>query len=282
MTGTPTAAQVLAQGVRQLGEAGIPDPARDGRRLMAHVLGIPATRLTLALAEPVTTEAAAAFQQAIAERARCRPVAQIVGWRRFWGREFIVSGDVLDPRPETETLIAAALTQPAGRVLDLGTGTGCILLSLLAEWPEATGLGTDISAAALEVARRNAEVLALGDRAKFAESDWAAAVQGRFDLIVSNPPYISEAEMARLDPDVREWEPECALTPGGDGLDAYRTFLPQLAGLLQPDGRVLVEIGAAQGAAVAALGRRAGFEQVEILGDLDGRDRVVVFSSPGD
>lgn len=276
-----TAAAALAEAVRHLAGAGIADPARDARRLLAHALGLPAARLTLVLGDPLTPAAAAAFAAAIAERARHRPVAQITGSRSFWGRDFIVTADTLDPRPETETLVAAALARPAARVLDLGTGTGCILLSLLAEWPGATGLGTDVSAAALEVARRNAAALGLGDRAGFALADWAAGLSGSFDLIVSNPPYIAQDEIAGLSPDVREWEPMLALSPGGDGLAAYRTILPQAAALLVPDGRVLVEIGAAQGPAVAAIGRAAGFA-ASILPDLDGRDRVVSLAFPAD
>ncbi|MBL9059755.1 MAG: peptide chain release factor N(5)-glutamine methyltransferase [Mangrovicoccus sp.] len=276
-----TAAAALAGAVRHLAGAGVADPARDARRLLAHALGLPAARLTLALGDPLPESAAAAFASAIADRARHRPVAQITGRRSFWGRDFIVTADTLDPRPETESLIAAALARPAARVLDLGTGTGCILLTLLAEWPGTSGLGTDASAAALEVARRNAAALGLGDRAGFARGDWAAGLSGCFDLIVSNPPYIAADEIAGLSPDVRDWEPMLALSPGGDGLAAYRTILPQAAGLLAPDGRVLVEIGATQGPAVAAIGRAAGFEAA-ILPDLDGRDRVVSFVFPAD
>ena len=274
-----TAAAALAEAVRHLAGAGIADPARDARRLLAHALGLPAARLTLVLGDPLSPAAAAAFAAAIAERARHRPVAQITGSRSFWGRDFLVTADTLDPRPETETLVAAALARPAARVLDLGTGTGCILLSLLAEWPGATGLGTDVSAAALDVARRNAAALGLGDRAGFVLADWAADLSGPFDLIVSNPPYIAQDEIAGLSPDVRDWEPMLALSPGGDGLAAYRAILPQTAALLAPDGRVLVEIGAAQGPAVAAIGRAAGFA-ASILPDLDGRDRVVSLAFP--
>ena len=281
MSRPDTAAAALAGAVRQLAEAGIADPARDARRLLAHALDVPMGRLTLALAEPMPTAAAARFAAAIAERARHRPVSQITGRRSFWGREFLVTADTLDPRPETETLIAAALARPAARILDLGTGTGCILLTLLAEWPEAEGVGIDASAPALDVARRNATALGFAERARFALGDWAAGLAERFDLIVSNPPYIAADEIAGLAPDVRDWEPMLALSPGGDGLDAYRTLLPQAAALLEPGGRVLVEIGAAQGPAVAAIGRAAGLAPA-ILPDLDGRDRVVSFAFPAD
>lgn len=275
MSAGPTVGAALAAAVRRLGEAGIADPVRDARRLLAHALGLPASRLTLALAGPMPAEAASRFAALVTDRARHRPVAQITGTRQFWGRDFVVTGDVLDPRPETETLIAAALARPAARILDLGTGTGCILLTLLAEWPEATGLGVDVSPAALDVAGQNAAALGLAGRAGFVEGDWAAGLAGPFDLIVSNPPYIAEDEIADLSRDVREWEPLLALSPGGDGLAAYRVLLPQAAAILAADGRVLVEIGAAQGAAVTAIARSAGFDPVAVLPDLDGRDRVV-------
>lgn len=281
MSAPETAATALADAVRRLAAAGIGDPARDARRLLAHSLDLPAGRLTLALAEPMPADAAARFAAAIAQRVRHRPVAQITGSRSFWGRDFIVTADTLDPRPETETLIAAALARPAERVLDLGTGTGCILLTLLAEWPGAEGLGIDASAAALAVARRNAAALGLAGRARFALGDWAAGLAETFDLIVSNPPYIAADEIAGLAPDVRNWEPMLALSPGGDGLGAYRTLLPQAAARLAPGGRVMVEIGATQGPAVAAIGRAAGFEGT-VLPDLDGRDRVVSFTFPAD
>jgi release factor glutamine methyltransferase len=202
-------------------------------------------------------------------------VAQLLGYRDFWKHRFIVTPDVLDPRPDTEALVAEALRRPFARVLDLGTGTGAILLSLLAERPAATGLGTDLSEAALTVARRNAAALRLADRADFAPADWFAGVAGQFDLIVSNPPYIAAAEMAGLAPEVRDWEPHLALTPGGDGLDAYRAIARGAGAHLAPGGRLVVEIGAAQGAAVAAIMAGAGLGPVRVLPDLDGRDRVV-------
>jgi release factor glutamine methyltransferase len=275
-----TAAQALAAARARLRDAGLPDPAADARRLLAHALDLPADRLTLHLPDPMAPAAAARLDAALAARLRRQPVAQIVGGRLFWGRRFAVSGDVLDPRPETETLIAEALVRPAARVLDLGTGTGCILLTLLAEWPGAVGTGIDASAAALTVARANAAALGVAERADLVPGDWtvtgwADALDGPFDLIVSNPPYISEAEMAALSPEVRDWEPHAALCPGGDGLGAYRAILPPLSNLLAPGGRVLLETGPAQGAPVSALARAAGLTGVRVLPDLDGRDRVV-------
>ncbi len=266
-------------GVARLAGGGVDDAGRDARRLMAHALGVVPDRLALHLRDAMTPAAAARFDAAIAARMRRQPVAQITGQRRFWGRGFAVTPDVLDPRPETETLVAAALARPAARLLDLGTGSGCILLTLLAEWPDATGIGTDISAPALAVAAANAAALGLTDRATLRQGDWTGCIDaggdGPFDLIVSNPPYIAAAEMARLAPDVRDWEPHGALSPGGDGLAAYRAILPAVAGLLAPGGRVLLEIGPAQGAAVTGIARAAGLREIAILRDMDGRDRVV-------
>ncbi len=253
--------------------AGVEDPMRDARRLLAHAMGVAPDRLTLHLNDRPEPEAMAAFEDLVAARAARRPLSHLVGGREFWGRRFRVTPDVLDPRPETEILIAAALEEPFESVLDLGTGSGCILVSLLAERPGATGLGTDLSPAALEVARGNAA--ALGVAAEFAVSDWFAAVVGRFDLIVSNPPYIAADEMAGLAPEVRDHEPHLALTPGGDGLDAYRDIAAGAPAHLAPKGRILVEIGPAQGLAVAALMAAAGLTGIRILPDLDGRDRVV-------
>jgi release factor glutamine methyltransferase len=207
-------------------------------------------------------------------------VAQIIGRRAFWGRDFRVTAAVLDPRPETETLIARALAGPApATILDLGTGRGAILVTLLAELPAARGLGTDIDPAALAVAAENAARHGVADRAGFRHADWTDGIEGRFDLVVSNPPYIAAAEIAGLAPDVRDWEPRHALTAGPTGLEAYARIAGGLAGLLAPHGRGLLEIGAGQGAAVTALMRSAGFT-ASVHRDLDGRDRVVEVQFP--
>jgi len=208
-------------------------------------------------------------------------VAQIIGRRIFWGLSFRVTKDTLDPRPETEVLVAEALAQPFLKVLDLGTGTGCILLSCLKGMPMARGVGTDISDAALRVAMGNTRDLGLEARTRFRKADWFVGVTGAFDLIVSNPPYIAAEEMPELSPEVRDWEPHLALTPGGDGLDAYRAIARGAGARLMPGGRLLVEIGPSQGQAVAALFASSGLSDVRILPDLDGRDRVVAAVKPG-
>ncbi len=167
-------------------------------------------------------------------------------------------------------------------MLDLGTGSGCILLSCLADMPAATGVGADLSQAALAMAGENAAALGLEERTAFVRSDWFAEVEGRFDLIVANPPYIAAEEMAGLAPEVRDWEPHLALSPGGDGLGAYRAIAAGAAAHLAPAGRLIVEIGPAQGQAVAGLLAGQGFTGIAILPDLDGRDRVVEAEAPPD
>lgn len=271
-----TAAEALRAAIPRLRAAGIDDASGDARRLLAHALTLPPERLTLALPDPMTPPQVAAYDAALAARLTRKPVAQITGARLFWGRSFRVTPDTLDPRPETEILVSEALAQPFDRLLDLGTGTGCILLSCLADRPGATGLGVDASAAALKVAADNARRLGLEDRAAFGLSDWFSAIEGRFDLIVSNPPYIAEAEMPGLAPEVRDHEPRMALTPGGDGLAAYRVLAAGAAAHLAAGGRLLLEIGPTQGAAVAALLAGQGLRQIRILPDFDGRDRVVL------
>ena len=270
------AQDALPAAVARLAAAGVADPPRDARKLLAFAMGLTADRLTLHLQDALTGDASARFEAALAARSLRQPVAQIIGTRDFYGRSFQVTRDVLDPRPDTETLVAAALGEPFARVLDLGTGSGAILISLLAEAPQARGLGVDISPAALQIARANAERLGVALRAQFALSDWFSAVTGRFDLIVANPPYIADAEIGGLDPEVRDWEPRAALCPGGDGLAPYRVIAGRVAGHLEPGGRLLVEIGAGQGPAVAALWQGAGLRDIVVLPDLDGRDRVVL------
>ncbi|WP_092499506.1 peptide chain release factor N(5)-glutamine methyltransferase [Meinhardsimonia xiamenensis] len=271
MTGT----EALARATRRLAAAGVEGPERDARILLAHALGVDRGRLLLALPAPLPAEALERFEAAVSARAARQPVAQITGQRLFRGLRLKVTPDVLDPRPETETLVEVALAAPFGRVLDLGTGSGAILLALLAERPGATGLGIDISDAALAVARENAEVLGLAQRAAFRRADWWEGVEGRFDLIVSNPPYIAAEEVARLAPETRDWEPRQALTPGADALAAYRVIAAGAPAHLAPGGRLIVETGAGQAEAVAGILAGAGLMRARIVKDLDGRGRVV-------
>ena len=278
--------EALAVAVKILRDAGVPDAARDARRLMAFALKVPNDRITLLAHEPVTGEAVGLFDAAISLRRRRVPVSHITGTREFYGRNFSVSRSALDPRPDTESLIEIALKSPYKRVLDLGTGTGCILITLLCERPDATGVGTDISSMARFRAEINAEDLGVADRAEVLISNWFAPVNGqggvtgKFDLIVANPPYIALAEMDGLEPELAR-EPRIALTDQGDGLGAYRAIAVGVTDFLVPGGRVLLEIGPTQAQAVSQMLTEAGFAGVQTLRDLDGRDRVIQARWPG-
>lgn len=268
---------LLAAASARLAAAGVAEPVRDARLLLAHALGVASDRVTLVLDDPVPVAEAGHFEALIAERALRRPVSQILGRRAFWGRDFQVTRDVLDPRPETETLIATALAGPPARhLLDLGTGSGILLVTLLAEWSGATGIGTEVSAEALRIARANADRHGVSERAAFHETDWADGISGRFDLIVSNPPYIPETELPSLAPEVREWEPRAALTAGATGLEAYERIATELPRLLAPGGRALLEFGAGQERALPGIFRERGFKDLAFARDMDGRDRILV------
>ena len=255
-----TTDEVVRQGAGVLADAGIADPMREARMLW---------RVT-------PDEDTQAFLAMIAQRATRMPLSHVLGYRDFYEHRFIVSADVLDPRPDTEALIITALEVPFERVLDLGTGSGCILLSLLAAQSKAFGVGTDKLDAALAVAAQNAQQLGLSDKATLVQSDWFDAVDGVFDLIVSNPPYIAADEMDDLQPEVRLHEPRMALTDEADGLSAYHKITQGAPEHLTPDGRLIFEIGPTQAVAVADMMKDAGFAQIRVVPDLDGRDRVVV------
>jgi release factor glutamine methyltransferase len=274
--------QVLMQGARALREAAIDGPERDARLLLAHVVGMHASRMSLEPDLPISADQLAQFHKLLARRAANEPVSRILGTRQFWGRDFAISPDVLDPRGDTETLIAAALQGPTpNRLIDLGTGSGIIAITLLAEWPAAQGVASDISAACLAMTHLNAETHEVGTRITCVESDWFAQITGQFDLILSNPPYISEQEMTELAPDVARYDPHLALTPGVDGLGPYGILAKGARDHLLPKGRLLTEIGWKQGDAVAEIFAQAGLIDISILQDLDGRDRVISAYQPG-
>lgn len=276
-----TAAEAMVAATARLRAAGVPDPARDARVLLAHAARVDATRVTLIAPEDIAPEIAERYDNLVALRAVRVPVSQLIGAREFYGRSFDISRDVLDPRPETEALIEAALSEPFDHVLDLGTGSGCILVTLLAERPEARGVGIDLSEAACLHASANAARHEVAERASIISSDWFDDVEGRYDLIVSNPPYLAAHEMNTVQPELREHEPRMALTDERDGLSAYRTIAAQAQGYLNAQGRVLVEIGWQQGAAVVDIFSSQGWGEVAILPDLGGQDRVVFASKPG-
>ncbi|WP_170463316.1 peptide chain release factor N(5)-glutamine methyltransferase [Ruegeria arenilitoris] len=280
MIGALTAAQAMVAATARLRAAGVDDPARDARVLLAHAARIEASRVTLIAPEELSPEIAERYDQLIALRAVRVPVSHLLGEREFYGRRFRVSRDVLDPRPETETLIEAALSEPFDHVLDLGLGSGCILITLLAERTSASGVGVDLSEAACLQASANAVQHHVQSRVEILQSNWFESVEVQFDLIVSNPPYISLSEMDALSPEVREHEPRMALTDEGDGLGAYRHIAAGAPDYLLPGGRLLVEIGPTQGRSVAALFESAGLTATRIIPDLDGRDRVVFARMP--
>lgn len=274
-----TGAELCLAAQKRLEAARIENAARDVSRLFMHALNsvvdanIKPHHLPRYLQTAPKPELIAVFEAAITARESRQPVSQIIGRRAFWKHDFIVTSDTLDPRPDTETLVETALSLPWNSVLDMGTGTGAILISLLDERPGATGTGSDISPAALDVARQNAQLI--GVTAQMVSSDWYDGISGLFDLIVSNPPYIALDEMPHLAPELRLWEPHSALTDGADGLTAYRIIAARASDHLTESGHVLVEIGATQGKAVEDIFQHQGAKTRRIP-DIDGRDRVVL------
>ena len=271
-----TVHEALTTATAWLKDAGIPNADIDARVLLANAMGCEPSRLILMEDDEVHPDVFRTFDGYLASREKFQPVSQIIGGREFWGRWFSVTPDVLDPRPETESLIETALQHgPFERILDLGTGSGILAVTLAAEWAEARAIAIDISNEAIAVATKNAAAHEVSDRVNLIVSNWFDAVAGQFDLIVSNPPYIAAAEMGELSPDVRNWEPFLALTPGGDGLDSYRTIASMLNDFLADKGLALFEIGYTQAADVVEIFQAAGFANVVVSQDLGGKDRVV-------
>jgi release factor glutamine methyltransferase len=262
----------LADATRQLQEVS-DTPRLDAELLMAHALGTSRDRLLLGRLDDPAPDAFAAL---VARRLTHEPIAYITGTRAFWTIDLAVGPGVLIPRPDSETLIETALAwfgnRTPQRILDLGTGPGTLLLAALAEWPQAQGLGVDASETALGYARRNADALGMADRAAFRLGDWTSGIEGKFDLILANPPYIGTDEP--LPPQVLDHEPAEALFAGADGLDDYRRIVPALPALLAPGGAALLEIGWTQGDAVSLLGQEHGLSS-SVYKDMGGRPRVV-------
>ena len=263
----------------------IDSPDLDARLLIGAALGLDHTGLATQAHRTVTCHEAEIIASHAARRIAHEPVARILGHKEFWGLDLELSNATLVPRPDTETLVEAALeilrresrTDAPLRIADIGTGSGAILLALLSELPSATGIGTDINPAALDTAKANAARLSLAGRVSFIACDYAGGLAGPFDLIVSNPPYIRSADIAALDPDVRDHDPALALDGGTDGLDAYRAIMPQAAGLLAPEGLLIVEVGHDQSADVSALMRMAGLTLLHPpKADLAGIHRAVI------
>jgi len=269
-----------------LAAGGLEEPRRRARRLVAAALGLSEAEV---FARPEHILSAEEHDRivAIARRVVARePLSRVLGRRAFWGLDFTLSPDTLDPRPDSETVVEAVLARltdraTAYRFLDFGTGSGCLLLALLSEYPAASGVGIDIAFGAARTARHNAERFGMRQRARFVVGDWGGALDGVFDAIVANPPYIATADLARLMPEVRDHDPRRALDGGADGLAAYRAISPELPRLIAPGGLFAGEIGAGQAEAAAKIIAAGGLAVEGITPDVAGIPRVLVARRPG-
>jgi release factor glutamine methyltransferase len=280
-----TRAEALRLLAKAFQESGLEEPAREARLTLHAACGVSSAALIAAPEEPLGPSALRLGEIAV-RRAGGEPLSRIVGKREFWGLSLSLSPDVLDPRPETETIVEAAVALFAAnrreqiRVLDLGVGSGAILCALLAEFPCARGFGIDGSEKATKVALANLEACGLAGRVNVRVGHWTAGVEGSFDLIVSNPPYIPSADIAGLPRAVRDFDPRLALDGGVDGLDAFREIIPASVRLVSAGGTLLVEVGAAQARSVLAIAAEAGFLEVATWRDLAGVERVVAARAP--
>ena len=278
-----TIAAVRRAIARRFRDAGSDTPDLDARLLVGHVLGLDHAGLMRESERPLGPRALAGIEALAARRLAGEPVARILGLKEFWGLPFAVTPAVLVPRPETETVVETALARLDAadarerplRIVDLGTGSGAILVALLRELPQAFGIGTDCSVAAIETARENAQQLGVAPRAAFVACDFGAALAGRFDLVVANPPYIATAEIATLAREVRDFDPLAALDGGADGLAACRSIAADAGRLLAPGAFLVLEVGAGQSDAVSALAGAAGLTAIAATPDLAGIPRVV-------
>ncbi len=280
-----TRSEALARLAVSFRRAGIEDASREARLTLGAACGIAPAAMIVAPEAPLGA-AAARLADFAARRAAGEPLSRIVGKREFWGLTLAVTPEVLDPRPETETIVEAAVAIFRGRrraplrILDLGVGSGALLCALLAEFDNGRGLGVDVCDGAAKVALGNIEACGLAGRAEIRVGDWAWNLVGPFDLIVSNPPYVRSADIAGLPREVRDYDPRLALDGGLDGLEAYRAIMPASARLLAAGGRLLVEIGAGQASDVAAIAADEGFFGCETYSDLCGHERVMAARSP--
>lgn len=273
-------AEAISFATESLRTAGTPEPARDAKVLLAHSLGKQKTFLIAYPEFELTDEQQDRFSTVIERRADREPLQHILGRQEFYGRDFRVSPDVLIPRPETEAIAELAVSfladRPEPRFLDIGTGSGCIAVSVAAELPTARGLATDISPAALAIARENAETHGVADRVSFTEADlFGPAGDAEFDLIVSNPPYVPLEDFRGLEPEVREFEPRSALTDEGDGLAIIRKIISEAPRHLKPGGRLLIEIGFGQSESVAAMIDASVWLKPAFHDDLQGIPRIL-------
>lgn len=280
--GGETAKDILRTAKRALEGKGNPNPALDARLLLQHAAGLSREALIADPDREIPAAAAARFHEFLNRRLAGEPVSRILGKREFYGRSFKITPATLDPRPDTETLIEAALAfmpiDAACRIIDLGTGTGAIGVTLLAERPHATAVMTDISAEAIAIARENAELHGVGGRSLFVHGSWFAGIRDRFDLILSNPPYIPSAILKTLSPEVKDFDPGTALDGGLDGLDRYRTIAAEAQAFLAPEGCVIVEIGEGQAPEIEGIFQARGFLPGRRWGDLAGHIRCLGYA----
>jgi release factor glutamine methyltransferase len=281
-----TAGDLLADAAAKLTLAGIEDARREGRMILAHALGLDVAAIFGRPERAVSPEEAETFASLVARRAAREPWSRILGVREFWSLPFQLTQDTLDPRPDSETLVRAVLDalpdhQAPLRLLDLGTGSGCLLLALLSELPAAWGLGVDLSPGAAEAAQANARALGFGRRAAFLAGDWAWSLVGAFDAIVVNPPYIAAADIAGLEPEVARWDPVRALAGGADGLDSIRALMPEIARLLAPGGLAAVELGAGQADAANTIAMASGLAVFARPTDLHNVERCLLMRLAG-
>jgi len=272
--------QVLDLATERLADAGIEQARHEARLLLAHVTGLSKFRQIADPDHPIEGSARSQFEALIARREKREPISHLTGEREFWSLPFSVSSAVLDPRPDSETLVEVALERFSDldsecSVLDLGTGSGCLLLSFLKNRLQARGVGVDLSADALCIAARNAEQLGLSQRVQFIRGDWATPLDGPFDLILCNPPYIKTADLTTLAVEVECYEPRAALDGGDDGLVAYRKIIPQLPRLMQSDSVILLEIGAGQANDIVELVNKYGLLVSQRYCDLAGTQRCL-------
>jgi release factor glutamine methyltransferase len=276
-----TVGSLVAVSTGALSAAGYEDPRRHARRLVASALSITQAELFGRLDRVVDDHQIGRVQLVLRRMINREPLSRILGQREFWGLQFVLSAETLDPRPETESVVEAVLQripdrQAPLRILDLGTGTGCLLLALLSELPASSGVGIDIAEDAVRTASRNTAALGFAGRALFLVSDWGAALTARFDAIVVNPPYIASTDLAVLPREVAWYDPPRALDGGEDGLDSYRAIATDLAGRLAPEGIFAAEVGADQADAVASILTASGLEFGGIEKDLSGVARCVI------
>ena len=267
--------ELLIASQAKLRECGISDPIRDARLLLADCLELRTQNLNLLNDSYISEIKISKFWRMVKERCKRKPVSKILGYRSFWGRDFEINENVLDPRGDTETLIELILACKFKNMLELGTGSGAIAITVLAERPDVTCVATDISEYALNTASTNSKRHGVESRLKLLHSNWFEKISGSFDVIVSNPPYISSEEYAQLSAEVVKYDPKISLTLGGDGLEAYREILSQALEKLSKNGHIFLEIGYTQANAVGHLFREAGFQQIKVHKDLGSRDRVI-------